>query len=450
MWTVANEGRSKMNAVIPESAEKQFADALNRDCHCISVDRDALRNSLEAHLRDSGLPKQLLDTHSHLFADSPVFLWHEHVRIMEDVIRAVETVSKNKSYRDAVLAAAPASAHQDLGPRGAFFGYDFHLGADGPRLIEINTNAGGALLNLYLAAAQQACCAEVIEFFDGYTRFSEIEDELIGMFKNEWRLQRSNQTLKSVAIVDKEPSEQFLYPEFILFQSLFERHGIKAIIADPGDFAMREGGLWVGKQQIDLVYNRLTDFYLQSSESACLLEAYREGAAVFTPSPYHFALYADKRNLTLFSDSDRLRTFGVDEASIDTLVKFVPATVVVTQDNADQLWKDRKQLFFKPVSGYGSRGAYRGAKLTRRVWDNIVCSDYVAQAVVPPSERRLIINGEEKLLKLDIRCVTYDDKIQLLSARLYRGQTTNLRTEGGGLATVFSTPSGVLVDQPTR
>jgi hypothetical protein len=42
-------------------------------------------------------------------------------------------------------------------------------------------------------------------------------------------------------------------------------------------------------------------------------------------------------------------------------------------------------------------------------------------------------------LKLDIRCVTYNSKIQQLSARLYQGQTTNFRSKGGGLATVFAT-----------
>jgi len=425
------------------SIGKQMADALNRDCHCISVNKEALRKSLEAHLRDSGLPEQLLDAHSHLFADAPVFLWKGHIQLMDETIRAVEVIARNKSYRDAVLAAAPPSARQDFGPRGVFFGYDFHLGADGPSLIEINTNAGGALLNLYLAAAQQACCAEVITFFDGNIDFAGIENELIGMFKGEWQLQRPDEILRTVAIVDNEPAEQFLYAEFLLFQSLFERHGITAIVADPKDFTIRDGGLWVGEQRIDLVYNRLTDFYLQSSESACLPEAYEQGMAVFTPSPYLYALYADKRNLTLLSDSMRLKEFGIDDETIGTLKKSVPTTVVVTQDNADQLWKDRKQLFFKPVSSYGSRGAYRGAKLTRRVWENIVNSDYVAQAIVPPSERLLMINGEEKSLKLDIRCVTYDSKIQLLSARLYQGQTTNLRTEGGGLATVFPTPKGV-------
>jgi hypothetical protein len=419
---------------------KHLADTLNRDCHCIAVNRDALRNSLKAHLRKSGLPEQLLDAQSHLFSDSPVFLWKGHIRLMEEIIGAVECVAQNRSYRDAVLAAAPASAHRDFGPRGAFFGYDFHLGADGPHLIEVNTNAGGALLNLYLAAAQQACCAEVIEFFSGNTSFADIEDELIEMFKDEWQLHRPNETLLTVAIVDDEPAKQFLYPEFLLFQSLFERHGIRAIIADPKEFAIQEGALWVGEQKVDLVYNRLTDFYLQTADSACLLEAYRQGLAVFTPSPYLYALYADKRNLTLLSDRNRLGAFGVDEVTVGTLAQFVPATVVVTQENADQLWKERKQLFFKPAIGYGSRGAYRGAKLTRRVWKNIVSSDYIAQALVPPSERQLIIDGEERSLKLDIRCVTYDSKIQLLSARLYQGQTTNLRTEGGGLATVFATP----------
>ncbi|MCP4300492.1 MAG: hypothetical protein GY783_07900, partial [Gammaproteobacteria bacterium] len=187
----------------------------------------------------------------------------------------------------------------------------------------------------------------------------------------------------------------------------------------------------------------LTDFYLQSPESVRLLEAYQQDVAVFTPSPYLYALYADKRHLTLFSDPNRLKTFGVDEGIIGMLGRYVPATTLVTPDNADQLWKDRKKLFFKPVSGHGSRGAYRGAKLTRRVWENIVHSDYVAQAVVPPSERQLIINGEEQSLKLDIRCVAYNSEIQLLSARLYQGQTTNLRTEGGGLATVFATPKSV-------
>jgi len=418
----------------------ELAEALNRDCYCIAVNKEALRNSLEAHLRDSGLPKQLLDANSHLFADSPVFLQQGHLQEMERLIRAVERVSHNSAYRAAALANAPPSIRQDFGPRGVFFGYDFHLGASGPQLIEINTNAGGVLLNLYLASAQQACCAEVITFFGGRTNFADAENELIAMFKEEWQSQCPDKPLNTIAIVDNEPSTQFLYPEFLLFQSLFERHDIEAVITDPKDLTIKDNALWLGGQQIDMVYNRLTDFYLEMPGSECLLEAYRKGIAVITPSPYIYALYADKRNLPLLSDSNRLKELGVEEEEIHALGRSLPTTVIVTKDNAAQLWANRKRLFFKPATGHGSRGAYRGAKLTRRVWGNIIQAEYVAQAMVPPSERQLIINGEKQSLKLDIRCVTYDGRIQQLSARLYQGQTTNLMTQGGGLATVFSTP----------
>ena len=420
----------------------ELADALNRDCYCIGVNRDALQASLAAHLKDSGVPGKLLDANSHLFASSPVFLGQEHLKKIEKLVRAVEVVVRNPAYREAVLSAAPVPTHQDFGPRGVFFAYDFHLGADGPQLIEINTNAGGVLLNLYLAAAQQACCDEAIGFFGERTNFADAENELIAMFREEWSSQHPDRNLRTIAIVDNEPSTQFLYPEFLLFQSLFERHGFEAIIADSKDLTIKDNSLCTGGRKIDLVYNRLTDFYLEKHESASLRTAYQKGIAVITPSPFHYALYADKRNLPLLSDSDWLRAHGVDEDTLAALSHSLPATVAVTDDNAAYLWSNRKQFFFKPATGYGSRGAYRGAKLTKRVWEDIIHTDYIAQAIVPPSERHLIIDGQMQSLKLDVRCVTYSGKIQQLSARLYQGQTTNLRTEGGGMATVFATPGG--------
>ena len=420
----------------------RLAETLNKDCFCIEVNKDKLHHSLEAHLIDSGLSAHLLDTHSNLFADSPVFLWSGHIQKMEQLIRAVESISRNEAYREIVLANASEYLRQDPGPRGVFYGYDFHLGADGPQLIEINTNAGGILLNLYLAAAQQACCSAVTRFFGGNNNFTDAENQIIQMFRDEFNLQYPKSDLRTIAIVDNEPNNQFLYPEFLLFQSLFKRHGIETIIADPRDFSINDNILYSGGQKIDLVYNRLTDFYLEMPETACLREAYQQGLAVFTPSPHNYALYADKRNLTLLSNPERLREFGIEEESINILNEVLPRTVNVTKDNAEQLWRDRKQLFFKPAIGYGSRGTYRGAKLTKRVWENIINNDYIAQAVIPPSERQLKINGEKQLLKMDIRCVTYNASIQQISARLYQGQTTNLRTEGGGLATVFATPEG--------
>jgi hypothetical protein len=64
-------------------------------------------------------------------------------------------------------------------------------------------------------------------------------------------------------------------------------------------------------------------------------------------------------------------------------------------------------------------------------------SSYVAQQLVTPSERGILVDGIEAALKMDIRAYVYDGEIQLLAARLYQGQTTNFRTQGGGFAPVF-------------
>lgn len=44
------------------------------------------------------------------------------------------------------------------------------------------------------------------------------------------------------------------------------------------------GALWHGDTQIDLVYNRLTDFMLEQSDVAVLRQAYLEHAIVLTPT----------------------------------------------------------------------------------------------------------------------------------------------------------------------
>lgn len=421
---------------------RRLTDALNQDCFCVSVDRDALQARLAMHLREDGLPPDLLDEQSRLFSESPVFLWQAHLDAMASLIAAVSGVTRNDAYRRAVFDRSPEIAHIMHGPAGVFSGFDFHLGAEGPQLIEVNTNAGGVLMNAYLAAAQHACCPEVEQFFGPPGDFASTEIEFVEMFRNEWRLQMGNAPLRRIAIVDRAPSEQFLYPEMRLFRAMFKRHGIDAVVADISELVADSRGLRIGDHPVDLVYNRLTDFYFETPECRVLRDAYEQGIVVVTPSPDVYALYADKRNLVLWSDTARLREFGIDASAIEQIRRSLPETTLVTPENAEMLWSGRKQLFFKPATGYGSRGTYRGAKLTRRAWEGILRGNYVAQAAVQPSERHLIVDGERRPMKLDLRCVTYNGEIQQVSARLYRGQTTNLRTAGGGLATVVTTPVG--------
>lgn len=412
-------------------------DQLNADCTCISLDRAALCRALEEEVGDAEFCRKLATSHPTLISSLPVFLHKDHVARMVAIIQAIEAVAKLERYQAAALQSAPTSAQFRPGAIGVFMGYDFHLGPGGPKLIEINTNAGGALLNAFVAGAQKACCAPVEASFPGLIAHKEFEASFLQSFESEWRRQMGDRPLKSIAIVDDDPENQYLYPEFILFQRVFNRHGLVAVIAPPQGLEHREGRLMSGGIPIDLIYNRLTDFSLEAPGNGAILSAYLSGDVVVTPNPWAHAVFADKRNLVRLSDASVLTSWGVSADEIRVLIEGIPRTIMVTKDQAEALWAARARLFFKPASGFGGKAAYRGDKVTRKVWETILEGGYVAQDLVPPSARTVVVDGERQSLKVDIRNYTYDGEVQLIAARLYQGQTTNFRTPGGGFAPVF-------------
>lgn len=410
---------------------------LNSACICITLDRAALCKALVNVVGDARFCADLAATHPHLISSQPLFLTGAHARSMQAIISAIESIARLPGYEQAIAAHVPEIARMPPGPLGVFMGYDFHLSSDGPKLIEINTNAGGALINAYLLGAQHVCCGEMAIAKAAGLDIAAVLEDFIEAFRSEWRLQNRTTRLKRIAIVDDTPGEQYLYPEFVLFQRLFENAGITAVIATPEDLACRDGALWHGRDQVDLVYNRLTDFDLFEPRHAALREAYRTGSVVVTPHPWAHAHLADKRNLTLLTDGGRLASWAVPAATRDIIMHGIPRTVSVTPETADALWAARGNLFFKPSTGYGSKATYRGDKLTRKTWVNILAGTYVAQEIVPPSARAVAIEGKIESLKADLRCYTYAGRIQMIAGRLYSGQTTNFRTSGGGFAPVF-------------
>ncbi len=423
---------------------------LNADCRCVSVSPERLHAELEAV--SPGFHAEVMTGRPHLFSESSVFVADEDLLRMHEVIAAIERVISLPAYREHVMRWAPVSAA--LTPRGSdggvFLGYDFHLGAHGPQLIEINTNAGGGLLNALIARAQRACCPDVTAVLPGGLGRQTPEELFLAMFAREWQLasgvsqptgEKSTLAGRRIAIVDDEPERQFLYPEFVLFQRLFESAGMQAVICDPRELAVQDGALCHGDQPVDIVYNRLTDFALDEPRHTALREAWEQGRALITPHPRGHALYADKRNLTVLTDPERLAAWGVDPATCRLLADGIPRTELVLSQDGDALWHRRRSLFFKPAAGYGSKAAYRGEKLTTRVFAEILEGTYVAQAFVPPSTRNLSVDGEVMEFKLDLRHYVYDRQVQLIAARLWRGQTTNFRTPGGGMASVLAVAS---------
>ena len=415
-------------------------DSFNSECFCISLDAQALASSMAANIGDAALFELVKDRLPSLFSALPVVLSRAQVQSMAQLVSALESVVALPAYRDAVLSDADPIARHPTQAKSVFMGYDFHVHAGGMGLIEVNTNAGGPLLNALLARAQRACCAEIETLVPTGDQVDALEAAFVAMFQNEWLVCQPERALQTVAIVDASPAQQYLYPEFLLFQSLFKRHNIRAFVVDPAQLDWRDGWLWCEGEAIDLVYNRLTDFALTEPQHAHLREAYLTDAVVLTPHPQAHALYANKRNLALLSNADTLQAMGVAEATQALLLAGIPHTEVVTPANAERFWAERKKFFFKPFAGYGGKAAYRGDKLTHRVWGEIASGGYIAQAWVAPGERTISGGDAAQVLKFDVRNYVYDGQVQSLAARLYQGQTTNFRTPGGGFAPVYVGP----------
>ena len=288
------------------------ADRLNQSCLCLTLDREALCAALEQEAGDAEFCEAHVRSRNNLFSNVPVFLPSASIVAMQATVSAIHGVSQLPAYQEQVLSWAPEIARIDHGPIGAFMGYDFHLAEDGPKLIEVNTNAGGAFLNALLAKAQLACCAEMQNPPRLPTGMSFATD-VVSMFEAEWQLQGATRPLRRIAIVDDAPEGQYLYPEFVLARQMLSRAGYDAVIAAPEQFRFEAGRLMLGTGVVDLVYNRLVDFALDQPGHAALREAYVSGAAAVTPNPRNHALLADKRNLVLLSSPEALAELGVPD-----------------------------------------------------------------------------------------------------------------------------------------
>ena len=389
------------------SSCEQNVQQLNSHCYKVVLNKAGLLRELEQ--KDAiNLYPMIVEDRPHLFAESIVFVTENGIKKQLDIIAAIERT-----------IALPA----------------FHLSDEGPKLIEINSNAGGALINSLIFRHQTVCYDSAKPELSAPA--VHLEPLFFEMFLDEWRAERGQQQLCSIAIVDDNPTSQYMLPEFILFKKLFEEHDIHTIICDPSELVFHDQALWHGTQCIDLVYNRLTDFGLQAPANKPLLEAYLTKSVVLTPHPRAHALYADKRNLALLTDEAFLLNIGVDENTKALLLNGIAHTISINPNDEKMLWNSRKHLFFKPAKGYGSKAAYRGDKLTRRVFSEILQHDYVAQTLIQPSEHQVKVDNKIMALKLDLRHYVYKAHTQLISARLYQGQTTNFRTPGGGFAQVM-------------
>jgi hypothetical protein len=282
--------------------------------------------------------------------------------------------------------------------------YDFHWTTDSElKLIEINTNAAFLALGTAL-----------YDFHNARHTFKA--DDIVNMFVQEAQL--CGHDLKDLTIIDESPQTQRLYIEFLLYQKMMEKRGVKAEIKAVSEINSSENS--------DLIYNRYTDFYLNDQvKSKTIRELYKEGKINLSPNPYEYFLLADKQRMIDWQHQTDLP---------------VPKSLLKTYDlgiaEREEIWAHRKKLFFKPKNSFGSKQAYKGAAVSHKTFDDFFGPSMIAQEYAQPAETDVHVGTETLKMKYDLRCYAYQGKLQIVIARLYQGQTTNLKTTGGGFTIV--------------
>ncbi|MBF0108639.1 MAG: hypothetical protein HQL76_05650 [Magnetococcales bacterium] len=359
-------------------------------------------------------------------AHCPITLSRDRVRTMIRLIRALYDVQRLPQYRQRVTPILPESARLDPGHDAVMMGYDFHITPEGPRLIEVNTNAGGALLAWQ---AQQKLGASPFSFHGRRNR-------ILDSFMEEMRLfsQGRKNRPEYLVILDEEPEKQFLYDEMQAFCGQFVAVGIPSAVVAPEALEVRDGFLMHQGKRVEMIYNRHCDFYLESAAMSHVRAAWLERRVCLTPNPRVYGLLSDKRRMIQWSDPEFLAGLGLAPGQRELLLELVPRTRLMAREDPVQLWRDRRHWVFKPFASHGGKGVLLGRTISRTRFDALNAGETLVQRLAPPSQTRC--PDREQPVKIDFRFFVYRRRILGIGARIYQGQMTTLREPGSGYAPV--------------
>jgi hypothetical protein len=357
-----------------------------------------------------------------------IFLPQSVIDSMAEAVSHLFRLSRQHAYREAVRSA-PIDREILSSPAAnlsVLMAYDFHLDGETPRLLEINTNASGYLLAdaLYHMHAQP-------------NPFPQAMHALKQSFAEEFQ-RLGLEGSPHIAIIDEAPQAQKMFPEFLLYQSLFETWGYTASIHDYLDLTYRHGALFAAQKKIDFIYNRYCDFTLAAPASKELRRAYLSGACGFSPNPKEYILLADKRRLVQMSRDGWLETVATSDVSLDAIRHVLLPTWHASEfADISEVWQKRKQLFFKPPQSYGGKGAYRGSSISRNVFNRVMSEGTLIQQYVPAPEITFERDETSADWKYDLRAYAYGGEVHMCVARIYQGQITNFRQAYGGYCPIF-------------
>ncbi|MGZ3745886.1 MAG: hypothetical protein ACXWRE_01040 [Pseudobdellovibrionaceae bacterium] len=342
------------------------------------------------------------------------------VSVLKQAQQSIATLfelRENKKYQDSYKTELDALELKDPGNKSICMSYDFHVNDENQlKLIEVNTNAAFLALGYEMYKSRNFPLPVKDFSLEEFRKDIETEIKLNG---------KTVPNPLSVAIIDEEPEKQRLYIEFLVYQELFKQWGWDAKIMD---YRKLESAT------PDFIYNRFTDFFLSHPESQQLKKYFLTKQICFSPNPYEYFLLADKQRLIDWSQPEKLAHWSVSAEQQALIQSIVPYSISLELHNKEEIWAKRKSIFIKPKRAFGSKQSYKGASISRKNFDELAGNEFIAQEFVAPSEQMFRTPKGEESFKFDLRCFAYQGRLQLVVARLYQGQVTNLRTPLGGFA----------------
>ena len=150
---------------------------------------------------------------------------------------------------------------------------------------------------------------------------------------------------------------------------------------------------------------------------------------------------ASKEVLSHLSLGDKDEILGVTQDDREILDRFLLKTYLLNEVNEDDIYEKRKKFIFKPRTFYGSKGVYRGDKISRKKLLELDHEAYLMQELDPPSVITVDANTTDIELKspdfkADYRFYAYKYEVFHVACLFLQGQVTNFQAPGSGFVPV--------------
>jgi hypothetical protein len=182
-----------------------------------------------------------------------------------------------------------------------------------------------------------------------------------------------------IAIIDW--ADVVTLSEFELHRRYFADHGIRAVIATPEDFSIRNGRALAAGEEVHLVYKRVITRELVDrwEDVKTFVEAIREGLVCCCNSFRSF-IVGNKKVLSLITDPRFGEIFTAQEK--DLIRNTIPWTRILTDSTVEYHGKtvklksfipeNKDHLVLKPCNKYGGKDVYIGMATGQSAWEKVM------------------------------------------------------------------------------